>query len=298
MTALCCYDSPMEAPGKPSPVYTTDLGTRYLRAPGVQMLARPAFAPRGLEHFLSGFDAAAEMSASLSDPDALPGGTALCKAAGQLCYMSFGPRRTPNAEAERYFANIIASGHGSVLEHAVYSFLIYGVSRSLTHELVRHRAGFAFSQVSQRYVSGAVLRFVERPEFVDDPPLHEAFVRRIDAIAAQYSAMQRDLGEMQKHGDSVLAGQTGTERRKRVQQAARALLPNETEAPIIVSGNVRAWRHFIEARGNSHADIEIRVLASIVLSCLRRAEPILFGDYEETELSDGTVSITTVHRKV
>jgi thymidylate synthase (FAD) len=88
---------------------------------------------------------------------------------------SFGPKRTTNDRAERYFANLSSSGHGSVYEHASFSFLCYGISRSTTHEVVRHRAGTAYSQLSQRYVSGKVLRFVERPEYQEVPALNARF---------------------------------------------------------------------------------------------------------------------------
>lgn len=287
-----------EFPGIVSPVFRTPNGTLYLQHPGVQLLARPSCKTDVLGTFLSGFDPEAEYGSVLSDPVRLPDASALCKTAGQLCYMSFGPRRTTNADAARYFANILHSGHGSVLEHACFSFLAYGISRSVTHELVRHRAGFAFSQVSQRYVSLPALRFVERPEFQDDGPLHAAFESRIDRVRAEYAALQGELSDLQRAGSMALLGESRTARRKRIQQAARALLPNETEAPILVSANVRAWRHFIEMRASEHADVEIRLLAYALYRCLRVAEPILFQDYSEHLLSDGTVAVTTETPKV
>ena len=97
--------------------------------------------------------------------------------------MSFGPNRTKNADAQKYIDNILKSGHGSVLEHAQYSFLLYGVGRDFTHELVRHRTGVAFSQVSQRYVDGqgAALRGAARVPAEHEPAkLHEKFEARID----------------------------------------------------------------------------------------------------------------------
>ena len=147
-----------------SPVYHTRAGTAYLRTPGVVMLARPRTNVAGLAGFLEGFDPELGFPSYLDDPTRLPDSSQLCKTAGQTCYLSFGPRRTKNENAAAYFERLTSAGHGSVLEHASFSFLLYGISRSVTHELVRHRAGAGFSQVSQRYVSGAVLRFVERPE--------------------------------------------------------------------------------------------------------------------------------------
>ena len=143
-------------PAIASPAFTTPKGTPYLRAPGVALLSRPQPFMANLADFLNGFDPALQFVSYLDDGTELSPGAQICKTAGQLCYASFGPKRTKNENAERYFDNIKESGHGSVLEHANYTFLFYGISRSVTHELVRHRAGFAFSQISQRYVSGSV----------------------------------------------------------------------------------------------------------------------------------------------
>lgn len=170
----------MNYPAIHAPVFRTQAGTPYLRAPGVVMIAGTQVNFAEVKSFLDGFDAELGFASYLDDPTALPPAEALCKLAGQICYMSLGQGRTTNDKAARYFDNIVSSGHGSVLEHAVATFLFYGISRSLTHELVRHRAGFGFSQVSQRYVSGKVLRFVERPEFAGSHRLHASFEERID----------------------------------------------------------------------------------------------------------------------
>jgi hypothetical protein len=140
-------------PAIDAPVLRTARGTPYLREPGVALLSLPATDLRGMAGFLGGFDAALGFPGYLQDPDPLPPAEALCKAAGQTCYASFGPRRTPNARAAEYLENIRASGHGSVLEHAAFTVLLYGVSRSLTHELVRHRAGTAFCLAGDTRVS-------------------------------------------------------------------------------------------------------------------------------------------------
>ncbi|WP_049761388.1 FAD-dependent thymidylate synthase [Rubrobacter xylanophilus] len=280
-----------------SPVYRTAAGTPYLRAPGVVMISRPQVGLGGLSGFLEGFDPGLRFPEYLEDPVRLPGSSQLCKTAGQTCYMSFGPRRTRNADAAGYFERLISAGHGSVLEHASFGFLLYGVSRSVTHELVRHRAGTAFSQVSQRYVSGSVLRFVERPEYQDDGELHRLFEERIDRAAAEYGELADRLLRLQEAGDERLAADRATDARKKVQQAARSLLPNETEAPLVFTANVRALRHIIEMRADAHAESEIRGLALRLFLCLRRADPILFGDYRVLRLPDGTFTVTTEHRK-
>src|SRR5712691_2317575 len=127
-----------------SPAYLSPGGAAYLTRPGALLLARPTVNLQGLAGFLDGFDESLHFPEYLNDPTPLPAGAQLSKIAGQVCYMSFGPKRTFNAQAGRYFDNLKSSGHGSVFEHASYSFLLYGISRSVTHEIVRHRAGFGY----------------------------------------------------------------------------------------------------------------------------------------------------------
>jgi thymidylate synthase (FAD) len=281
-----------------SSVHASPGGAHYLLKPGVVVIARPTVHMAGLSGFLDGFDPSLHFSEYADDPTTLPDGAQLCKVAGQVCYMSFGPKRTFNEHAQRYFDNLKSSGHGSVLEHATFSLLLYGVSRSLTHELVRHRAGFSYSQLSQRYVSGRMLRFVERPEYQQDDDLHELFLQRIERAASEYTTLTNRLLEMQQAGMSILSAEVRTDLRKKVQQTARSVLPNETEAPIVVTGNARSWRHVIEMRASAHAETEIRELAVRVFLCLRLIEPVLFGDYIVERLQDGTCSVRTDFEKV
>src|SRR5215203_394097 len=212
-----------------SQVHHTEAGTPYLKTPGIVVLARPQTNVAVLGRFLEGFDPELDFAGYVNDPTLLPDSSQLCKTAGQVCYGSFGPRRTRNENADAYFERLTSAGHGSVLEHASFSFLLYGISRSVTHELVRHRAGAAFSQISQRYVSGAVLRFVERPEYQEDEQLHRTYEEMADLLL-----------ERQEEGASMLTADYKTDARKKVQQTARSLLPNETEAPMVFTGNVRA----------------------------------------------------------
>jgi len=274
-------------------VFTTSQGTRYLKEPGVVLLSRPSVDLSGMSAFLDGLGC----SEYLNDPTNLPSGTQLCKTAGQLCYMSFGEKRTKNDNAEKYFEHIKEAYHGSVLEHANYSVLLYGVSRSQTHELITHRF-LSKSQVSQRYVSGNLLRFVERPEYQDDEELHAMFEERIDKTFKEYHIIAGKLLERQKAGNKILIADIKTDLRKKVNQAARSVLPNETEAPCIVTTNIRAWRHIIESRAHIGAEIEIRALAMKVFHLLQSTEPILFADYTVEGLADGTEAVRTEYRKV
>lgn len=281
-----------------TPVQHTAHGTPYLSKPGVVVLSRPQTNLAGLEGFLAGYDESSHFSEYLDDPTRLPDSAQLCKVAGQLCYMSFGRKRSYNADADRYFTNMKASGHGSVFEHANFSLLLYGISRSVTHELVRHRAGVGISQQSQRYVSGRMVRFVERPEYTGDEGLHEQFLQRIERAATEYAAITERLLEMQHSGTQLLSADERTDLRKKVQQTARSVLPNETEAPIVVTGNARAWRHIISMRASAHAETEIRELAVRIFLCLYLTDPVLFSDYTLEQLPDSTMAVKTEFEKI
>ena len=228
-------------------------------------------------------------------------GQVLAEFAGRLCYLSFGedaglegghrsiPGRTSN---QAYLANILNVKHGSVLEHAVWSLLIEGVSRALTHELVRHRAGFAYSQLSQRYVDESDLAFVVPPEVQEGTPGYDAWV---DACRTSLDAYRKLLAEMTEQiGD----GGSATMRKKRARQAARSVLPNAAETKIVVTGNARSWRHFVEMRGSPTADVEIRRLAVAVLRVLQQEAPHVFGDLRAVAQDDGTEVVETEFGKV
>jgi len=277
-----------------SPVLKTKAGTRYLRGPGAVLIGQTETNLDNLEPFLRDFG----FEGYLNDPTPLTSGEALDKFAGQVCYLALGEKRTMNADAGRYFSNIKSQAHGSVLEHSTATVLIYGVSRSLTHEHVRHRTGTAFSQLSQRYVDGEVLRFVERSEYQRDSMLHAAFENYIDAAAEQYKWRADRLLELQVAGDIQLSGERKTELRKAVNQAARSCLPNETETIMVFSGNTRAWRHIFEMRASEHAEPEIRRLIFTCFEMLNQIWPTLLEDYETVELKDGTQAVQTKYRKV
>ena len=287
-----------------SKVFYTKNGTPYLKSGGVVMISKPEVKLSGVENFLHNFKK--EFKEYLNDPYELTSGSKLIKFASQLCYMSFGPKRTWNKDSRKYFDNILSSGHGSVLEHSYYTFLIYGVSRSLTHELIRHRAGFAYSQQSQRYVSGNLIRFVERKEYQLDEELHNMFEERIDRIRKEYELIYEKLKQKQEKGLLKILGQSdlndnshlNTELRKKLNQTVRSIFTNETEAPIVVTANIRSWRHTIEMRANNYAETEMRDLFFKIFLCLKIVEPILFEDYKIILYDDGLYGVVTDWKKV
>lgn len=222
-----------------------------------------------------------------SDAD---GGPALLEFAGRACYQSWSKPNPKTATNAAYLKHIIDVGHFSVLEHAGVSFYITGISRSATHELIRHRH-FSFSQLSQRYVPEPDSRVVVPPGIQDDPELQQILTEAADASRAAYTEL---LARLEAKLASGQAGETlGALRRKQARQAARAVLPNATETRIVVTGNYRAWRHFIAVRASEHADVEIRRLAVECLRQLARVAPPVFGDFQITALADGTEVATS-----
>jgi thymidylate synthase (FAD) len=228
-----------------------------------------------------------------SDSD-VPGQT-VAEFAGRLCYLSFGAEagfegghrlmagRTTNQE---YLTNILRTRHGSVLEHAVWTLLLEGISRALTHELVRHRH-FSYSQLSQRYVDESEVGFVLPPEIVEGTPAFDIWRDSCARANDDYRALLMRIEAQVRDEPSA------TLRRKRARQTARSLLPNAAETKIVVTGNARAWRHFIELRGSPHADTEIRRLAMATLEVLRGEAPNLFGDYRIVTSPNGDTCVET-----
>lgn len=222
----------------------------------------------------------------------------LSEFSGRLCYLSYGSKaglegghklidgRSTN---KAYLKHLIESGHGSVLEHTSWSLLLEGVSRALTHELIRHRH-FSYSQLSQRYVDESEVGFVVPPELKEDGlPWFEK------QCAAALESYKIALNYFMERIPDVLPR---TIRLKRARQAARALLPNATETKLVVTGNARAWRHFLSLRGNHHADLEIRKLAVEIAKLLKNDAPNIFQDLHiYTDEEDGIESVTFTFEK-
>jgi thymidylate synthase (FAD) len=220
-------------------------------------------------------------------PDDVPwstdadGGQALAEFAGRACYQSWKKPNPSTASNAGYIRHIIEVGHLSVLEHGSVTFYLTGMSRSLTHELIRHRH-FSYSQLSQRYVPERDAAMVVPDVIGSDQELSAKFEAATEASLAAYNEL---LEGLEKKFASV---ENATLRRKQARQAARAVLPNATETRIVVTGNYRAWRHFVGMRATEHADVEIRGLAVECLRQLKQAAPNVFADFEISTLDDGT----------
>lgn len=278
--------------------FKTEQGTRYVTESKVILLCRPQVELEEALEEMAEFDP--EFEAALHDYEALRGNNkkvpaaTLLQFAGQLCYLALGKLRTPFSERAAYLGKIMEQAHGSVLEHANYSFLLLGIDRACTHELVRHRAGMAYSQVSQRYVGPEHLRFVRPWEDGLSENLRVAFEETIDTNARGY----RDRIDALKLTLPQGANEFNRDYRKRIQGSARSVLGNYVEAPIVVTGNIRAWRHVLEMRCSRHADVRIRLPMLQVLDKLQELNPECFGDFLRNTLSDGTQEAGPTYRKV
>lgn len=217
-------------------------------------------------------------------------GERLAEFAGRLCYMS--QRNPAGRTTHEYLENIKKQGHGSVLEHANYSLLLEGVSRSLTHELVRHRAGFAYSQLSQRYVDESDAAFVVPPAILGDEALVAAWQQQVEGAQATYVALVDRLMQRYQWVDDKV------HRRKMAREAARGVLPNSTETKIVVTGNVRAWRTMLELRSSEGAEFEIRRMALAVLRVLQAEAPAFFNDFETYVAPDRAEAARIAYHKV
>ena len=181
--------------------------------------------------------------------------------AARLCYAPVGAAELMDDMGEeaqrRVLRTILRSGHRSALEHASYTFAIDGVSRALTHQLVRHRLA-SYNQQSQRYVAFAdEPSFIVPPSVVDDPAALERFNAATDAAFSAY----RELVER-----GVAA------------EDARYLLPNAMETKIVVTMNMREFLHFLQLRCCKRAQWEIRELALRMLELAEPTAPYVFSD--------------------
>ena len=181
---------------------------------------------------------------------------AICAAAGRSCYSEM-----PSADLlglkdpEKILANIVGMGHHSVVEHAVFTFSVEGVSRALTHQLVRHRIA-SFSQQSQRYVSLKEPTFVVPETVKADPESLELFEKTMKEVWAAYG----------KLAETIPA------------EDARYLLPNGCTTNITITMNARELHHFFSLRCCERAQWEIRELAERMLALCLEVSPVIFKD--------------------
>src|SRR5271165_5385101 len=210
----------------------------------------------------------------LEESDGAPNaGELLVEFGGRACYRSWEPGLNVNvtrvrADRREYFENLLRSAHGSVLEHASYSFALRNVSRVFTHELVRHRAGSAFSQESLRYVRLTDIGFRV-------PPALEPLRGRVLSLVEQLEEFQLSAADALGLEDDGVPFHV----KKEVTSALRRLAPIGLSTDIVWSANVRTLRHVIEMRTAEGAEEELRLVFDAIARIVQAEAPGLFQDF-------------------
>jgi len=249
--------------------------------PQVFMIARPSLDLDGMRGYLESVGGESWLDRRVDEAGGDPNpGEALVEFGGRLCYRSWEPGLNPNVRRIRtdqaeYFANILRSQHGSVLEHANYSLALRNVSRTFTHELVRHRAGSAFSQESLRFVRLTDIGFRVAPAL---EPVREQVVHLVEQLEEFQVSAAKELG-IDDEGVPFHV-------KKEVTSALRRLAPIGLSTDIVWTANVRTLRHVIEMRTAPGAEEELRLVFDQIARIMKAEAPNLFQDFKR--LDDGT----------
>jgi thymidylate synthase (FAD) len=246
--------------------------------PQVFLIARPSIDVEGMRGYLTDVGGESWLDRRLEESAGAPnGGELLVEFGGRACYRSWEPGLNPNVTKVRtdqreYFANILRSAHGSVLEHANYSFVIRNCSRVFTHELVRHRAGSAFSQESLRYVRLADIGFRVPPAL---EPVREQVLAIVERLEEFQVSAAAELG-IDEEGVPFHV-------KKEVTSALRRLAPIGLSTDIVWTANARTLRHVIEMRTAPGAEEELRTVFDRVARMMQVEAPGLFQDFTQDE---------------
>jgi thymidylate synthase (FAD) len=242
--------------------------------PQVFLIARPSIDVEGMRGYLNDVGGEGWLERRLEESaGSLNGGELLVEFGGRACYRSWEPGLNPNvtkvrADQREYFANILRSAHGSVLEHANYSFALRNVSRVFTHELVRHRAGSAFSQESLRYVRLADIGFRVPPAL---EPVREQVLSIVEQLEELQVSAAKELG-IDEQGVPFHV-------KKEVTSALRRLAPIGLSTDIVWTANARTLRHVIEMRTAEGAEEELRLVFDKIARIMQAEAPGIFQDF-------------------
>jgi thymidylate synthase (FAD) len=243
-------------------------------SPQVFLIARPSVDVQGMSAYLREVGGESWLERRLGEADGDPnGGELVVEFGGRACYRSWEPGLNANVtkirtDQREYFANILRSGHGSVLEHANYSFALHNVSRTFTHELVRHRAGSAFSQESLRYVRLTDIGFRVAPAL---EPLREQVLSIVEQLEEFQLSAAEKLG-IDEEGVPFHV-------KKEVTSALRRLAPIGLSTEIMWTANARTLRHVIEMRTAEGAEEELRLVFDQIARIMLAEAPGLFQDF-------------------
>jgi thymidylate synthase (FAD) len=190
-------------------------------------------------------------------------------AAARLCYSPLGAKDIladfAPGEAESFLKKLMEVGHHSPIEHVSFTFAIEGVSRVLSHQLVRHRIGVSYSQKSQRYVRENQFDYIVPPSIVGNPVALQIFTEKMGEIQKAYNELTKYIPA----------------------EDARYVLPNATETKLVVTYNARSLYHFFQLRCCRRAQWEIRKLAGLMLEEVRKVAPVLFAKAGPSCVTDG-----------
>jgi thymidylate synthase (FAD) len=246
--------------------------------PSVHLVARPSVDLDGMRAYLRSVGGEGWLDRRLAEAGGAPNpGELLVEFGGRACYRSWEPGLNPNVTRIRtgqreYFENILRSAHGSVLEHATYSFALRDVSRVFTHELVRHRAGSAFSQESLRYVRLTDVGFRL-------PPALDPVRDRVVSIVEQLEEVQAELAARLGLDDDGVPFAV----KKEVTSALRRLAPMGVSTDIVWTANARTLRHVIEMRTAPGAEEELRLVFGMIAEAIAAEAPGLFQDFRRRD---------------
>ena len=290
---------------------------RILKSPKVYLIARPQIVEEGLKQFLE------EQNLTWPTPtEGVQGAERLVEVAGRCCYMSFG-KKAGSKTNSKYIQNILgrnADGsfkpgpaHGSVTEHPCWSFLIVGAGRGFSHEQVRHRVGWGYSQLSTRYCD------FEREEEEGTwepgfciPPLAQldegtanAFEEKIRQSQQAYCELLHFIEEDLRNNENfkeVLANYDERERKRMLRKAARGaardILPIATEAIMVMSANARAIWNCIYLRANEHAEAVIRDIYVQIAKMMEKEMPALFNGLKYIKCWDDSEAVVMPRDKL
>ena len=272
-------------------------------APKVILVSRPSIVWDGVAELMAEYDIQQPpialgprtrgLTAGWKRPDADSDGESIPELMGRLCYGSFGERQG-RVGARDYVANILEGGHGSVLEHAVWGFVITRVGRGFTHQMVRHRSGVAVSQESQHFIRYSTEGEPNAPEAAVcltgiPPALRDLFVEECEEAVQGYADLWKMIRATLPPDAKV---------KKIVSGAARGLLPNALESRLGFTANARALRHICELRGTEDNTLEIRLVAVAIAKIMMDEAPALFQDFAIAGGTDGHPVVTSKYRKV
>lgn len=215
----------------------------------------------------------------------------LVEFAGRMCYRSWKPGLNPNVtrvrtDSTKYLENLLASGHGSVLEHINFTFVLQNVSRVFTHEWIRHRQGVAISQESLRYV-----RLGDIPMWI--PSWAQEDTELMDKAIELLTAMETFQHWMSEHFNLDQAGLPFHDKKAKT-SFMRRFAPEGLATVLTWTANARTLRHVIETRTAEGAEEEVRLIADQIGALMRNECPALFGDYMVNDKGEWT----TDYRKV